>query len=86
MDKSILSIFLNFISLIAYKLIDVDFSDTKEFDDILLKKLKEIPNIQLLIAHLYSQLVFLSSEAQKFNLDPKKIIFLSFSLFEKLGK
>ena len=61
-------------------------SDTKALDDVVIRKLKEIPDIQLLIAHLYSQLVFLRSESQKFNFDPKKIIFLSFNLFEKLVK
>ena len=85
-DRSILSIFLMFISNISYELIEIKSSNTKIFDDIVVEKLNEIPDIQLLIAHLYSQLVFLRSEAQKFNFDPKKIIFLSFSLFEKLIK
>ncbi len=85
-DRSILSILLIFISNTALKLIEINSSETDTIDDILLRKLHKIPDIQLLIAHLYSQLVFLRSEAQKFNLDPKKIIFLSFSLFEKLAK
>ena len=85
-DRSILNVFLIFISYISSTLIEASSSDTKALDDIVIRKLKEIPDIQLLIAHLYSQLVFLRSEAQKFNFDPKKIIFLSFNLFEKLIK
>jgi len=83
-DRSILTIFLIFISHISYKLIEINSSDAKTLDDIVIRKLNEIPDVQLLIAHLYTQLVFLRSEAQKFNFDPKKIIILSFSLFEKL--
>ena len=85
-NRSVLSIFLIFISHISYKLIEISTSEKKTSDNVLIRKLGEIPDMQLLIAHLYSQLDFLRSEAQKFNFDPKKIIFLSFSLFEKLDR
>ncbi len=85
-DRSILNIFLIFISHIIHELIELSSSNSSTSNDILLKKLNEIPDIQLLIAHMYSQIVFLSSEAQKFNFDARKVIFLSFSLFEKLYK
>jgi len=83
-DRSILSIYLTLIAYISDKLIEPDSVSLIAKEEKIIGKLNKIPRVQLLIAHLYSQLIFLRSEAITFNLDPKRILFLSFSLFEKL--